>query len=628
MMIDCRADRRFALAFVALLVATPLLAPPVLAQDDPREAPRVESTPVEQLPGGTVPLPDFLPDPSSDAAPDTAPLDVETMPPPGAATETPTDLLDDPGPAGVSVDRLDAVTSESVGILTPDNGGYSPDIWRKSHGPTVLDLLARIPAGHSPAIHDLARRLLLTSAAAPRDLDPSRSFLAARIAALLRLGAFDDAIELIALVPRGVLTDDVMQGSTEALFWAGDDARACDMARAQVRISLAAFWRRALVYCQARDGQVDAASLSLSLLFETADEADIGFLNVAAHLVGQLDDAEPALTDGLAFATTMAAGIAIDVTSVADASPAASRALALHPEVAEDVRLLAAESAAAAGALSAGELAAAYSRPAFSDSDLVDPLPIAGDAPDARGRALLFQASRQQQAPDVRAAIFAALFAPSESGGPGFGPAARATGVSLLTVAPGETVIWFASDALPALIASERYETAHAWYLALAEQADYDPEALAAQRAALPLLAAARIGAGRDWRPALAAQWWQGLPETYDEAARADAATPVFMVLDALGLAMGPEAWALYQSAPETISAEIPNVGIRFAMRDAARARRTGEAALWALVALGESGPAAADPVTLGSVIRILRATGFTEDARAVALESLIERGR
>ena len=303
----------------------------------------------------------------------------------------------------------------------------------------------------------------------------------------------------------------------------------------------------------------------------------------------------------------------------------------MHPEIALEVRLWAAEAAAAIGALSPAELALAYLRPAFADDELVDPLRVAGDAPDALGRALLFQASRQQLAPDLRAAVLAALFAPGPDGrdrGPGVGPVARATGVSLLTVAPDERVIWFAADALPALIANQRYETAQAWYLVLAEHAVNDPEARGAQLAVLPLLAAARVGIGRTWDPAMAVLWWRGLPASYDEAARAVVATPVFMVLDALGLRMGPEAWALYRSAPETIVATVPNVGIRFAMRDAARARRVGEAALWALVALGPGGPAAADPIALGSVIRSLRAIGLGDDAQALALESLIERGR
>ena len=683
-MTACRVDRLIALGVLACAALAGSVAPvaqvalvaPVAAQDEeaaplappptleevldlfetaPPDAATVESRPVgpDPVTRDTAPLPEA------------APLTIETTPlvldpaletPLPAVAEPPTPNAADgtkpiesaPAGAGVSVGRLDDVTTESVGTLTSDNGGFGLDIWRDSDGAALLDVLARLPvSARSPAMHGLARRLLLSAAEAPRGLDVPGAFLAARINALLRLGAFDDVLELADLVPLSALTDAVRQGVADALFWTGDAAAACQMTRAQVRISATLYWRKALVYCQARDGQVDAAGLSLSLLFEQAGADDAAFLAAAAKLVGQLDSAEPALGDGLSFATTIAAeidalGAPVDLEESEDADassaanftagPAALRALAMHPEIALEVRLWAAEAAAAIGALAPAELAVAYLRPAFADDELVDPLRVAGDAPDALGRALLFQSSRQQLAPDLRAAVLAALFAPSPDDGPdrgpGFGPVARATGVSLLTVAPDETVIWFASDALPALIANRRYETAQAWYLALAEHAVTDPEALGAQLAVLPLLAAARVGIGRNWDPAMAVRWWRGLPASYDQAARAVVATPVFMVLDALGLRMGPEAWALYRSAPETIVATVPNVGIRFAMRDAARARRVGEAALWALVALGPGGPATADPIALGSVIRSLRAVGLGDDAQALALESLIERGR
>ena len=59
-----------------------------------------------------------------------------------------------------------------------------------------------------------------------------------------------------------------------------------------------------------------------------------------------------------------------------------------------------------------------------------------------------------------------------------------------------------------------------------------------------------------------------------------------------------------------------------------ARAKRIGETALWGLIALGESGPVGADAITLGSVIRSFRAVGLENEARALAVEALIEAER
>ena len=178
------------------------------------------------------------------------------------------------------------------------------------------------------------------------------------------------------------------------------------------------------------------------------------------------------------------------------------------------------------------------------------------------------------------------------------------------------------------LVAGSRYEAAQAWYLGLAELAVHQPEAKSVRVRTLPLLAATRIGAGRNWQPAMAADWWAALPEGYDAAARAAAATPVFMTLDALGIRVGPDAWELFADAPVATDVQIPNIGIRYAMRDAARANRIGETALWALIAIGDAGPTGADAITLGSVIRSLRAVGLEDEARALAVEALIEASR
>ena len=321
------------------------------------------------------------------------------------------------------------------------------------------------------------------------------------------------------------------------------------------------------MFCQATSGEADAAGLSLALLSDQADESDEAFLAAAAQLLGQLSSASPALGDGLSFATTIAAEIAIPVELVDAMAPAGARALAKRAQVEAETRLAAAERAAAFGALSPEALAVAYLEPDFSENELADPRGEAGEAPGPRGRALLFQAARGEPVSDQRAALLSALFAAPD--GPGFGPLARAAGVSLLSVSPADTVIWFASDAMPALIAGSRFEAAQAWYLALAELAVYQPEAKLAQIQALPLLAAARVGAGRAWRPTMAADWWASLPESYDGEARAAAATPVFMALDALGLKVGPVGWDLFADAPASAGVEIPNIGIRYSMRDA-----------------------------------------------------------
>ena len=54
---------------------------------------------------------------------------------------------------------------------------------------------------------------------------------------------------------------------------------------------------------------------------------------------------------------------------------------------------------------------------------------------------------------------------------------------------------------------------------------------------------------------------------------------------------------------------------------------RGGETVLLALLALGEAGPARADPLVLAAVLPALSAVGLEREARALAIEAAIARG-
>ena len=59
----------------------------------------------------------------------------------------------------------------------------------------------------------------------------------------------------------------------------------------------------------------------------------------------------------------------------------------------------------------------------------------------------------------------------------------------------------------------------------------------------------------------------------------------------------------------------------------AAQNRRVGEAVVFALIALGDEGPAFAAPETLAKVIETLMAVGREQDARALAIEAALVFG-
>ncbi|MDP6952502.1 MAG: hypothetical protein QGF53_07040, partial [Alphaproteobacteria bacterium] len=389
------------------------------------------------------------------------------------------------------------------------------------------------------------------------------------------------------------------------------------------RASANPVWLQSMIFCQYRSGEADTARLSLSLAREQARPADAGRLSLAAVLLGEGDTPAAMLENGLDMAMTLASNAPLDAETLNTASAPALRALALHAELALEMRLAAGERAAALGALLPTELAALYGLASFSEDELRDARIVAGNLEPSLGRALLFQAVRQQLDPDQRAMLLDALWTPDPTG-PGFAPLARAVGISLLTLTPTPTTVWIAPSAVRALLANNRTEAAVAWFLGLAQAAVDDPAARAQQNETLPMLAAASIGMGRNWDSRMAVQWWRNMPDSHDEASRMASATRIFMILDALGRSIGHDAWALFFDGPSHTVAEIPNVGIRYALRDAARAKRRGETVLLTILALGDAGPADADSLTLATTIRALRAVGLGDEAEALALEALI----
>jgi hypothetical protein len=604
MMTASRASRRLAALFLALILPSTLAA-----QDEPAPLPMLPETEAAEEEVAPGPRRLLLPDPVTEEQP--------PVPEPDAPESF----------EGVSIGRLEAVSVEAIGLLGDGDGGLGSDLWQGAEAGRVIGLLDHLPtSAPSPTMRDVMRRALLTAAAAPVG-ETSGDFLAARLAGLIGLGAPDDAVRLAALVPIGSASPAIKVQQADALFWSGRLDEACAVAAAEIRVSADPVWLQSMIFCQHRNGEPDTARLSLSLAREQATLSDTARLALAAVLLGQGDTPMALLDSGLDLALTLATEAALDAEILNVASAPALRALALHPEVALETRLAAGERAAALGALSPSELADLYGLPSFSEDELRDARIVAGESEPSLARALLFQAVRQQTDPDQRTMLLAALWAADPSG-PGFAPLARAVGVSLLTLTPTPTTVWMAPNAVRALLASDRAPAAVAWYLGLAEAAVNDPAARAQQNETLPMLAAANTGIGRNWNSAMAVQWWRNLPESHDEAARMAVATRVFMILDALGRSIGHEAWALFFDGPSHTVAEIPNVGIRYALRDAARARRRGETVLLTVLALGETGPADADALTLATTIRALRAVGLGEDAEALALEALIGGAR
>lgn len=209
------------------------------------------------------------------AAPAQAPLSAidwlrEAPVAPAAATAVlPVTPPPDADPAAISVRPLELVRAEAVGLYPASRVGLPRDIWGPARTDEIAGLLAILPTDTLPALRDLTYRLLLAEfdAPAPDPADPgAESYVAARIAVLIRMGALDQAGALLDTLDPESPRLAALKFDIRLLL--GDDEAACEgLARvvqaagdaAAITGSLAA----AAVFCQARGGDWEGAERSL-----------------------------------------------------------------------------------------------------------------------------------------------------------------------------------------------------------------------------------------------------------------------------------------------------------------------------------------------------------------------------
>jgi hypothetical protein len=250
---------------------------------------------------------------------------------------------------------------------------------------------------------------------------------------------------------------------------------------------------------------------------------------------------------------------------------------------------------------------------------LADLLALEDEALSAESRALFFQAIERAQRPADRARLLHRLLELARSHG-GY-PAAVASELTvLLQLEPTADLAWFAADAGRAFYLAGRYERAGAWENIARLRADNDKDAAEAVRTLALLAQIAGGGEPLLWSPDAVEQWRlqqeaAGDPDATGRAAR------LFAVLAALGEPVG-DRWTLLAGEPLAVDASY-----RERIAASAAAGRRAETVALAAILIGPQGTATAHPVLLHAALAALKEVGLDEEARALALETVIANG-
>ena len=555
-------------------------------------------------------------------APPAAAQPISLTPPPASAPSAPTAAAPaGPPPSGanainaIQVAPLQPVDNSWVGLLNASNGGFPRDMWNGASRRFVATELAQLQPVTSPVLVSLARRLLLSDAAAPSDttdVADGSNVLVQRIDRIYAMGFVADGLALIRSLPATTKTEAIDRDEVELHFAANDIGGACREVNDRIARYSGVWWARALIACQALTGDFAEASLGQSLLVDQKAPPDPEFdllIRLAAEhrpgKIARLGDPTP-----LRLTLLAAAKRPLPTAAIAVADPAALAGYATNAAVPAVDRLDAAERAEALGAISPQALAAVYEGVSFTPDELARARRTMGPPVNARDRAMLYTLARSGSDFTVRMTALASLAENAEKRGV-FVPTARVLAPTLNDIPIVNASRKFAGIAARILLAAGGADAAVPWITASGDKG----------AALLDVLA--QPGAPHVDDGILQSAMAAGNPA--GAGARADL---VYALLSGLGAdpttfsSLVPAALA----APAAPGA-LPNAALWRLQRQAAQNGLLGQTVLATLLMTENGDHLTSEPLLLGEAVSSLRAVGLDTDAHALALEAALDAG-
>jgi len=583
-----------------------------LAQTVDSDAP-IRLVPLEEIaaPEETAPPPDL----------DDAPLllDVEDLAAPG-------DTPEDDG-ARVEVGALGEINADDVGLLSQQSGGFPDSLWLGTWRDMVMLLLPRLPVeARSPAMRSAALKLLLSPGKAPRgDAAERGELLRLRAEILARMGEYDVAIALLKAAPSGDFEEQRARYDNDRMFLRLDFDGACEQARARIDLSADTYWQRALIFCQSKDQEIEAANIGLDLLRESGYAPDAGFVTLIHAMNGYGEAALDSLPHPTPMLVSMlrVLGVQTPLNALGVANPALLRLIAGAADSDIELRLLAAEQAEAVGALPAASVGALYAAVPFTAEERANPIEYSSHKFGPLSRAMLYQTILDEVVPTARAeAVGIALQRAQEEAR--FATMARVLLPAMQALPVTREFAWFAADAGRAYFAAGRWEEARRWFDAALAGYGADPEARAAAVQLWPLIAL--TGQDPNVDPGMLAAWWESVGGALDPEAHGRGGL-LLTLLSALGRDVSPEQWHTLLAGPLIEPSAVASPALRHSLHAAASNGRLAETVLLALLGLGAGGPENSGLVTLSETITGLRDVGLDRDAQAIAVEAALAGG-
>ncbi len=486
----------------------------------------------------------------------------------------------------------------------------------------------------SPALNDLARRMLLSTAAVPAGASAvNRSLTSLRLEKLLALGAVSEAWQLALLAKDAHVDDAVLRQVTEAMLIGPDSKVVCDKMPEIMAGHSGGDWQKAQVVCQLRSGDMKASQLSLDLMREQQVKDEVFMTLASRNVLGGVKQLPRQLTPLRATSLALLRQVDLPLPPELFARPDA----ALIPELlqakaADDKdRLALASRAAARGMIGSAQLAAVYGSVAFTPDNLANA--TGGGESGPRFEALLYQAARQETVPQKRVELVR-KWAEAMDTASLCGAAGQLLAEQVATLPVTSDNNMFAATAARVMALAGKPDQALAWLKLAYGSASKLPEVAATLQNNWPLFVLsglvtdAEYGQGlKGWldaalTPAAGEDAEKAALDSKESRARRQKAGAVLLLLNAAGFAVPEEQWVrVAETAAESKRFAMPSPVLLERLRSAGVGNRRGEAV--ALSVLLAGGGAADTPLfVITDAVRSLRQIGLTADALALARET------
>jgi len=553
--------------------------------------------------------------PAATGAP--TPLGSSATPAPTEHENAPADykpgMLKPSSQPSVTTGELGTMEGPPVGLLDEANGGLGQSMWVNSSRPEIEDLLARLPlVTADPFVRGLARRLILTTSDAPIG-NGKRALITIRIEKLVQAGLINEAGALAAALQLDA-DPDFARVQADALLYAGRDKDICGGLTAARLTAPEPFWLELRTWCFLSTGETVSAELARAALDAQAKDPAFDLL-VAAALNGKKK--APAAIDhptALHIYLMRKAGFPIANGIAARLGTAANLMAARDPKNSPADRLSAASRISATGAMSTTETLAILNAQAYAADQLSNWQAATATMTFLPAQALLRRAASLESRPPFKADLLLAALAPNGKTDRLPQTAALQADIALALKADGSSLRgrFLISRAL---ILDGKADAAAAWYATAGPDMDHAAFAI--------LLDIAAPNPARDGGAQAAYDWLAKNAAPQQNPAPVAALALGFA--DVLGKPMPANAKALAGTLEgmRWVGTRPSDEDVRKLVEAGSQPGRKGEVVLRILDLIGADGPSDLPPDVAVECVRVLQQIGMTDEARALAIETL-----